>query len=82
MTVDPALPEAQGAYRSYLVRLWQSGPRGQWRASVLSIQGGHTQHFADLAALFAFLQAETAMGPDADPAGHAADKSPPPGVLS
>ncbi len=47
-------------YRSYLVRLWQSGAQGTWRASVQSVQTGVTQRFANLEALTAFLQTQTA----------------------
>lgn len=53
--VTTPLP-AVGTYRSFLVRLWQSHADGAWRASAQSIQSGATTHFADLDALFVFLQ--------------------------
>lgn len=65
-------PPAKGAYRSFLVRLWQSHTDGAWHVSVQSVQTGTTLHFADLNALFAFLGTETADGQRADEVGAAA----------
>ena len=58
-------------YSAYLVRLWQDGPGVACRASVQSVQSGEITRFGSLAALFAFLQAETAAGAEATapPAG-------------
>ncbi|MEZ4713425.1 MAG: hypothetical protein R3A44_39930 [Caldilineaceae bacterium] len=44
-------------YRSYLVRLWRDTPPAPWRLSAQCIQTGEIRHFADLTALFVFLQA-------------------------
>lgn len=60
---------SKGAYRSFLVRLWQSHTAGAWHVSVQSVQTGTTLHFADLNALFAFLGRETADGQTADAIG-------------
>jgi hypothetical protein len=52
----------QPTYHSYLLRLWREEHGGQfiWRAS-LEIPGDEKRRaFADLAALFGFLAAETA----------------------
>jgi hypothetical protein len=48
-------------YRAYLVRLWQTHSGGQvvWRASVQDARGGERDAFADLQALFAFLEEKT-----------------------
>lgn len=51
---------SKGAYRSFLIRLWQSHTAGTWHVSLQSVQTGTTLHFADLSALFAFLGTETA----------------------
>lgn len=48
-----------GHYQSYLVRLWQAHGHAEWRASARHIQTGETIHFATLASLFAFLEAQT-----------------------
>jgi hypothetical protein len=54
------LDDAQG-YRAYLVRLWQTRSRGQvvWRASVQDAHSSERDAFADLEALFAFLEEKT-----------------------
>ena len=53
--------QAFGAtYQSYLVRLWQDGPTGAWRASTECVQTRVVTHFADLDALFVFLWAQAA----------------------
>lgn len=54
-------PPAQtlAGYCAYLIRLWQDSPYTPWRASAQSVQSGETVRFADLAQLFAFLQAQT-----------------------
>ncbi|MCE7988583.1 MAG: hypothetical protein DYG89_46095 [Caldilinea sp. CFX5] len=53
-------------YCAYLVRLWQEAPNKGWRASAQSAQSGETVRFADLAQLFAFLQAQATTQPPAD----------------
>lgn len=66
-------------YRAYLVRLWQDSPHSTWRAAAQSVQSGETVRFADLAQLFAFLQAQTtAEPPAADSAPLAAEQAAPP----
>jgi hypothetical protein len=56
------------AYMAYMLRLWQAGENGQstWRASVESPHTGEHQIFADLEALFAFLEERTRGGPGVD----------------
>jgi hypothetical protein len=51
---QPALP-----YRAYLVRLWREGSEAVWRASAQSVQTGEIVRFANLDALFAFLESRT-----------------------
>jgi len=58
------IPDAQAAgptftaYRSYLVRFWQSNAQGDWRASAHCVQTGNTVMFGEIAQLLAFLQTE------------------------
>ena len=50
-------------YRAYLLRLWQSeGEDGRpvWRAALEDARTGDRHGFADLARLYAFLEAQTA----------------------
>jgi hypothetical protein len=56
----PAQPVGGAGYHSYLVRVWQTHPQSSWRASAQCVQTGATILFADLAALCAFLSAQTA----------------------
>jgi hypothetical protein len=51
----------QPAYLAYLLRLWREEHGGQfiWRASVEMPGLDKRRAFADLAALFAFLEAQT-----------------------
>jgi hypothetical protein len=67
-------------YLLYLLRLWPAGDEqpGAWRASLENPRTGERHGFADLGALFAFLQEETAVPgnakpsvADAEPAGQA-----------
>jgi hypothetical protein len=46
------------AYRSYLVRFWQSNEEGCWRASAQCVQTGNTVLFGDVDQLLTFLQSE------------------------
>ena len=61
----------QRRYLSYLLRLWQIKSEGElvWRASLESPHTGKRRGFADLKALFAFLQRQT----DAVPDGNASE---------
>lgn len=58
MTVLPSTILAPGAYRSYLVRFWQSTEQGSWRASTQCVQTGQTLHFGDVESLLTFLKNE------------------------
>jgi hypothetical protein len=52
----------KGAYRSYLLRLWQVKQNGEWdwRASLEEVETGKRWIFINLEMLFSFLQAEPA----------------------
>ena len=65
MTSQPNL-ERPASYVAYLVRLWQDGQAGQWRASAQSAQTGERTLFASLAELFVFLESQTAAHPNDD----------------
>ena len=56
---DTSRPE----YHSYLLRLWRESARGAWRASLQSTTTEQVVHFADVAALVAFLVAQTGEPP-------------------
>jgi hypothetical protein len=56
-------------YQSYLLRLWRTGMRGAWRASLQNTATEQVIHFADIAALLAFLIAQT----DESPPDRSAD---------
>ena len=45
-------------YQSYLLRLWRESERSAWRASLQSTATEQIYHFADGAALVAFLVAQ------------------------
>ena len=47
-------------YNAYLIRLWEEGVPGVWRASVQHVQSGATVRFANAAELLAFLQTQMA----------------------
>ncbi len=57
----------QADYVSYLLRLWREndGEKG-WRASLESAHTGERRGFADLNALFDFLQRQTGVLPGAN----------------
>lgn len=57
------------AYRSYLVRFWQSHEQGCWRAAAQCVQTGKTVLFGDVASLLAFLDREIQSQSSADQAG-------------
>lgn len=42
-------------YQSYLLRMWKDGENGEWRAFLLTIPTQERHHFANLEALFDFL---------------------------
>jgi hypothetical protein len=65
MSFQPDLDKPSG-YAAFLVRLWQGGEEGQWRASAQSVQTGEKVLFASLAELFAFLEGQTLDGPADD----------------
>lgn len=46
-------------YMAYVLRLWCEGPNSPWRATLECARTGERYPFADLATLFAFLEAET-----------------------
>jgi hypothetical protein len=59
MTPTPKLPAQSSRYHAYMVRMWQDSPQAPWRASTHCVQTGEKQVFADLDALFTFLQGQT-----------------------
>jgi hypothetical protein len=50
---------SQAEYQSYLLRLWRTGARGAWRASLQNTATEQVIHFADIALLLTFLIAQT-----------------------
>ncbi len=46
-------------YLAYLLRLWRSSPRGNWRASLENPQTGERLGFGSLDAVFDFLDRRT-----------------------
>ena len=48
------------SYHAYLVRFWEEGTPGNWRASAHHVQSGEVVRFAHAAELLAFLQAQLA----------------------
>jgi hypothetical protein len=67
MTVLPSTTLATSAYRSYLVRFWQSTEQGCWRASAQCVQTSNTLLFGDVESLLAFLQQEFVQKRDDSP---------------
>jgi hypothetical protein len=57
------------AYRSYLVRFWQSNDQGCWHASAHCVQTGNTVLFGDVQSLLTFLQSEIGGKPREGEAG-------------
>jgi hypothetical protein len=55
-------------YNAYLIRLWEEGAPGAWRASAQHVQSGESVRFADAAHLFAFLQSQLDNVAEAKPA--------------
>jgi hypothetical protein len=45
-------------YHSFLLRLWRDSEQGAWRASLENVTTGERHGFANLASLYAFLQAK------------------------
>ncbi len=58
MTTSQTGASTASAYRSYLVRLWQSTAQGGWHASAQCVQTGNTVLFGEVEHLWAFLQTE------------------------
>lgn len=67
MTTEPMGNSRGNAYRSYLVRFWQSHEQGSWRASAQCVQTGNTLLFGNVENLLAFLQAQIGAQPSAEP---------------
>lgn len=57
-------------YHSYLLRLWRDGDGAPWRAMVQETLTGQRTSFDGLAALVAFLAAETGEPPDEEERGE------------
>jgi len=80
MRGEPKASLWASAYHSYLVRFWQSGEQGCWRASAQCVQSGNTVLFADIEQLLTFLQGQarhgTATGAVAPPPSPCADARP------
>lgn len=49
-------------YMAYVLRVWRDGPAAPWRAVLVCARTGDRHAFAELADLFAFLEAETDEG--------------------
>ena len=62
----PPMPDKPSSYAAFMVRLWQDGHAGQWRASAQSVQTGEKTLFASLAELFVYLEAQTTTHPTDD----------------
>ena len=52
-------PQGLDIYQAYLIRMWQDGKQGTWRASAQAVQGSQVVRFANLDRLFIFLAAQT-----------------------
>jgi|GEM_PF-2111530 len=59
------MKSTEKTYQAYLVRLWRDGERGNWRASAQDSKEAKAHLFADIAALIAFLEAQTTETPAA-----------------
>jgi hypothetical protein len=59
LTTTPTPSLQRNSYHAYLVRLWQDDPHTPWRASTHCTQTGEKRLFADLQALFVFLNEQT-----------------------
>lgn len=55
----PVAEPDKGIYRSFLLRLWQSGAQAPWYASIQDVTTGKITYFATVEALLAFLAAQT-----------------------
>jgi hypothetical protein len=69
MTHSPTGGHTASAYRSYLVRFWQSSEQGTWCASAQCVQTGNTVLFGAVESLLVFLQTEIKALPDQSEAG-------------
>ena len=63
MTRRPDNTELSDTYRAYLIRLWRDTPQAPWRVSAQSTETGEVIRFADLKALYAFLDSQSADTP-------------------
>jgi hypothetical protein len=60
-------------YTAYLIRLWEEGQPGEWRASAQHVQSGETVRFAEVAQLFVFLQAKLCNEAKSEPSATTGD---------
>ena len=58
-TTDGQHARPPGAYRAYLVRLWQDSAEGPWRAMAREAESGEEHRFATIEQLFLFLHRQT-----------------------
>ena len=63
MARQPDKAELHDTYRAYLIRLWRDTPQARWRVSAQSTETGEVIRFADLKALYAFLDSQSADTP-------------------
>jgi hypothetical protein len=64
------MDDQQGFYQSYILRMWQEGPRDAWRVTLEEIPSGKSYHFANLTALFNFILSRSARFQVFDPNGN------------
>jgi hypothetical protein len=50
-------------YQSYLLRMWKESESGEWRALLLTIPTQERRHFANLQALFDYLDCQAGSSP-------------------
>ena len=58
MARRPDNHELSDTYRAYLVRMWRDTPHAAWRVSAQSAETGEVIRFADLKALYSFLNSQ------------------------
>lgn len=66
MVRRPDNAELRDTYRAYLIRLWRDTPDAPWRVSAQSTETGEIIRFADLKALYSFLDSQSADTPTAE----------------
>jgi len=59
MAGNPEPTQDRAHYYSYLLRVWRTGHRPVWRASLEEPQSGRRRGFASLEALYLYLQSQT-----------------------